>query len=136
MPLLNTPDVGRIFGRGIAFPPRVGADGRIAWSTGMDNVRECIRIILLTEPGERIQLAEFGGKLRSYLFEPNTAATRRLIQEEITTSLELWEPRVALQGVTVDEDPEDNRAAIATIAYKVLASGTDEQISLRLQLGA
>ena len=27
-------DAGRIFGRGIAFPPRVGADGRVAWSEG------------------------------------------------------------------------------------------------------
>src|SRR5436305_1697397 len=29
-------DDGRIFGRGISFPPRVGPDGRVAWSAGPD----------------------------------------------------------------------------------------------------
>jgi len=47
-------DQGRIFGRGMSFPPRVGADGRVAWSEGEVNVRESIRIILMTEPRERI----------------------------------------------------------------------------------
>ncbi len=40
-----------LFGQGLGFPPRVGADGRLVWSGGEDNVRESIRIILLTEPG-------------------------------------------------------------------------------------
>src|SRR5688572_18372206 len=129
MPSPVMPDTGRIFGRGIAFPPRVGPDGRMAWSAGMDNVRESIRIILLTEPGERIMLAEFGGKLRTYLFEPNTPATRRLIQEEITTSLQRWEPRIALQSVNVDPDAAEGRAAVATIYYKLISTGSTEQVS-------
>jgi len=56
-----TYDPGKILGRGISFPPRVGADGRIEWSVGEANVRESIRIILLTEQRERVRLAEFGG---------------------------------------------------------------------------
>ena len=43
---------GDLFGRGIAFPPRVGTDGRISVSAGPENIRESIRIILMTEPGE------------------------------------------------------------------------------------
>ena len=54
-------DAGRLFGRGISFPPRVGPDGRVAWSEGEVNVREAIRIILMTEPRERLRLPEFGG---------------------------------------------------------------------------
>ena len=134
MATVTIPDAGRIFGRGVAFPPRVGPDGRVAWSVGVDNVRESIRIILLTEPGERLMLPEFGGRLRSYLFEPNTPATRRVIQEEIRNALTLWEPRIQLLNVAVDSDPNDARAAIATISYKLIATGADGQVSLRLQL--
>jgi len=47
-------DIGRLFGRGISFPPRVGPDGRVAWSEGEVNVRESIRIILMTEQNERL----------------------------------------------------------------------------------
>jgi uncharacterized protein len=54
-------DTGRILGRGISFPPRVGPDGRVAWSEGDVNVREAIRIILLTEQRERLRLPAFGG---------------------------------------------------------------------------
>jgi len=53
---------GALIGRSISFPPRV-VDGRVAWSEGADNVRESIRIILMTEPGERLRLQEFGGGL-------------------------------------------------------------------------
>ena len=56
----------------MSFPPRVGPDGRVAWSEGEVNVREAIRIILMTEPRERLRLPEFGGGLSRFLFEPNT----------------------------------------------------------------
>ena len=68
-------DAGRLFGRGLAFPPRI-VEGRVAWSAGEANVREAIRIILMTEQRERIRLPEFGGTLGRFLFEPNTVATQ------------------------------------------------------------
>ena len=57
-----------IYGQGMSFPPRLGADGRMAWSSGPDNIREAIMLILLTQPGERLMLPDFGGRLRSFLF--------------------------------------------------------------------
>ena len=53
--------------KGMAFPPRVGADGRVAWSEGEANVREAMRVILMTEPGERLRLPEFGAGLARFL---------------------------------------------------------------------
>src|SRR6266581_2898195 len=47
-----------IFGKGISFPPRVGPDGHVAWSWGEQNVREAIRVILMTNLKERIRLPE------------------------------------------------------------------------------
>ncbi len=79
-------DPGRLFGRGIAFPPRI-IEGRLAWSAGEANVREAIRIILMTEQRERIRLPEFGGTLGKFLFEPNTVATRQRIQDQIAIAL-------------------------------------------------
>lgn len=129
-------DFGRIFGRGISFPPRVGPDGRIAWSEGPENVREAIRVILLTRPGERQMLPEFGANLQASLFEPNTVATRRLIQEQILRSLKRWEPRVSVQTVTVDEDPAEARGALASVEYTLVASQAADRMSLRLPLTA
>jgi phage baseplate assembly protein W len=128
-------DEATIFGRGISFPPRLGPDGRLAWSVGPQNIREAIRVILLTVPGERLMLAGFGGKLRRFLYEPNTVATRREIQDEIVRALSQWEPRISLDAVTVEADPLEDRAAVATINYRLVASQATDQISVRVALG-
>jgi phage baseplate assembly protein W len=129
-----TPDPGALFGRGIAFPPRVGPDGRVAWSAGETNVRESIRIILLTEERERLRLPEFGGGLARYLFEPNTAATRQLVRDRIERALAEWEPRVRMESVAVEPDPRDPEAAVATITYRLVATRAPERVSLAVAL--
>jgi len=126
-------DNGNLLGRGIGFPPRV-VDGRVAWSAGETNIRESISIILRTERRERLRLPEFGGGLTTFLFEPNTASTRRLIQDRITKELALWEPRIIVEMVTVEADPEDRQAAIATITYRLVATQVRERVSLTVPL--
>lgn len=125
---------GRMFGRGLAFPPRVGGDGRVAWSEGELNVRESIQVILLTERRERLMLPEFGGGLSGYLFEPNTVTTRRLIKDRIQRALEQWEPRISVEGVEVEADPDDPQAAVATITYQLVATQTRERVRLGVTL--
>lgn len=125
-----------VFGSGISFPMRLGPDGRVAVSAGPDNIREMIRVILLTEPGERLRLPEFGGGAGRFLFEPNTVGTRRRVQERIEDALRRWEPRIRLQSVAVDEDPDDPQAAVATVRYELVATRAAEQVSVRVQLAS
>jgi uncharacterized protein len=127
-------DAGTLYGRGMSFPPRVDADGRIAWSEGEDNVRENIRVILLTRRGERLLLPEFGGGLDRYLFEPNTVATRQLLRDDITRALARWEARIQVQDVTVEQDARDAAVAIATIHYRLVATQQAERVSLVVTL--
>ena len=128
-------NAGKVFGRGISFPPRVGADGRVAWSEGETNVRESIRVILMTEQPERLRTPNFGGSLGRFLFEPNTVATRRSIQDRITKELAQWEPRISVESVNVDADKDDPTAAVAVITYKLIATQTVERVSLSVTLG-
>ena len=125
---------GQIYGRGFAFPPRLGENGRVAWSEGGRNVRESIQIILLTEFDERLKLPEFGGGLRSFLFEPNTTSTRRLIEERIVQALGQWEPRIRLESVSVEPDAGDDRVVSVIIQYRLVADGAADQIGLTLRL--
>lgn len=127
-------DPGRLFGRGMSFPPRVGPDGRVAWSEGEKNVREAVQVILMTEQRERIRLPEFGGGLSRFLFEPNTVTTRHLIQDQIIKALAAWEPRIAVESVRVEPDTEDPQAAIATISYKLVTTQARENVSVTVQL--
>jgi uncharacterized protein len=125
-----------IFGKSMAFPPRVGANGRMMWSQGETNIRESIAIILKTAQRERVQLSGFGAGLGRFLFEPNNAATHAQVAHEIDLALRQWEPRIALEDVEVRADPVSNDAAIATITYRLVASGAAERIAVNVPLGA
>jgi phage baseplate assembly protein W len=129
-----TMDLGKLFGRGIALPPGVGSDGRVRWSEGEDNIRDAIQIILLTEPGERLMLPDFGAGLGRFLFEPNTVSTRRAIGEQISSALRRWEPRIILENVEVEEHPDALEAAVATIAYRLVSTDTLERVSIEVRL--
>lgn len=123
-----------IFGQGLSFPPRVGADGRLAWSEGEENVRESIRVILLTETSERLMREEFGCGLRRFLFEPNTVTTRALIREAVTASIKAWEPRVSVEEVTVEPDEEDARLIAVEIQFRLVATQAVGRLGVTLQL--
>ena len=122
------------FGKGIAFPPRVGADGRMLWSEGERNIQESIAIILKTEPSERAQLPRFGAGLSAFLFEPNNAATHARIAHAIDSALKKWEPRIAVERVEVAADPKASETAVATIAYRLVATGGAQRVAIDVPL--
>lgn len=126
--------IGALFGKSMAFPPQLDGDSRTAWSEGEDNIRESIRIILSTEPGERLMLPSFGAGLRRFLFEPNTVTTHRRIEESVRQSLDRWERRIKVDEVAVQADPEDAQSALVTLRYTLVANQVSDQLLLRVQL--
>jgi phage baseplate assembly protein W len=124
-----------LYGKGISFPPRVGPDGGIVWSSGELNVRECLCTILRTAPGERMQRPTFGAGLDRMLFEPNGISTLRLIQEEVAQSIARWEPRVSLGDVTVSVNAVDPRDVDVTITYTLIATGVRERLQMTVSSG-
>jgi len=126
---------GAVLGRGLAFPPRVGGDGRLVWSEGEANVRESIEIVLKTERGERLRLPDFGAGLGRFLFEPNTTTTRNQLRERIGKALLAWEPRITVESVEVEPDPFDAEAASVTIAYRLVATGALERMNVTVPVG-
>lgn len=123
-----------LYGKSLAFPPRVGANGQMVWSEGELNVRESIALILQTQPGERLLLPDFGCGLDRFLFEPNSIATLRQIQEEIKLALSRWERRIRLDDVHVAASPADPRAVDITLYYTLVATQTQERLSMVMAL--
>lgn len=123
-------------GQGISWPPRIDGDGRLRLSSDADNVREAIQVILLTEPGERVRLPEFGAGLGRFLFEPNIPATHIAIARRITQSLMRWEPRIRVAQVEVDADPSDPQAALATITYRLVSTAQQATLSISIPVAS
>ena len=77
---------------------------------------------------------DFGCGLDRYLFEPNSIATLRLIQEEVKLSIQRWEPRVTLNDIVVAVNPTDARAVDIIIYYILVATQTPERLSMTIAL--
>ena len=127
-------DEGKLFGRGIHFPPKITANGRWAWSSGAENIRQSIQIILQTEPLERLMLPSFGSGLKKMLFQANTVETHSFIEELISRALEHWERRIKVTVVEVMADPKELNTAWITLRYKLVSTQTPDQMQLRVQL--
>jgi len=123
-----------LLGKGVNFPFSVGSDGRIGWSAGETNIRQSIEIILRTDLGERVQLGRFGTGLTPLLFDPNTASTHARVADRIHRSLKAWEPRIKLEEVDVREHQNQTETAVATISYRLSATGQTERIAIDIPL--
>jgi phage baseplate assembly protein W len=124
------------FGKGVGFPPRVGAAGRITWSEGERDIEQSIAIILRTDHNERIGLPQFGASLSAFLFEPNNAATHARVANAVEAALKKWEPRIAVETVDVSPSTDSGDEAIATIAYQLVATGNAATISVTIPVAA
>lgn len=125
---------GDLFGRGLGFDLRIGPSGSFVWSEGADNIRESIRLILMTEPGERLMRPTFGAGLRRFLHEPNVAATHRLIEERIIDALRRWEPRIKVGQVEITAHPSDPAHALVTIFYDLVATSESAQVRVSVPI--
>jgi phage baseplate assembly protein W len=125
-------DEAALYGRGLAFPLRLTPEGRLAWSTGEANIRESMRLVLLTAQGERLRRPDYGAGLERFLFEPNVPTTWRAIEEVIRRQLAKWEPRVQVEAVQVAADPSDPEAAIAELSFTLVATAQAGRMSLSI----
>lgn len=110
--------------------------GRLGYPDLADSVRQLIRIILSTRPGEQLMRPDFGAGLELLLHEPNTLATRRQIRERVQSALERWERRIVLDRVEVWEVKDEPTHVRVEIAYRLARNGTPGALGLTIQLEA
>jgi phage baseplate assembly protein W len=111
-------------GRGWAFPIGVGYDDEVATAAGPPHIEQAIRLILQTEPGERVMRPDFGAGLRGLLFEPVNTSTLALARHRVEQALVRWEPRINLQAVDVLADDAGGGRLLIHIDYAVRATNT------------
>lgn len=116
-------DTARTFlGVGWAFPPRLEPDGAIARAELEADIRESIRIILGTEPGERVMRPDFGAGLRAFVFEPVSTTTMARLEVTVRDSLIAWEARIDLESVVVTTNVGERNALLIDVTYRVRAT--------------
>ena len=110
-------------GKGWAFPIAVDAGGDIATAAYEEDVRQAVRVIIGTEPGERVMRPDFGTGLRGLMFEPINTTTIALAQHRVHRALVLWEPRIDSINVKVTADPPRGCLTI-DVSYRIRTTNT------------
>ncbi len=117
-------------GRHLAFPFRIGADGRTAApASDAEHVRDEVLQLLLTAPGERPFVPEFGGGVRKLVFEPASDVLRGIVKARITQALSRWlGQRLTLEMLEVTFSGE-----LIEIEIKYRPTGSQDSRVLRFQ---
>jgi phage baseplate assembly protein W len=82
-----------------------------------DAVKESIKNLILTDRGERLMQPDLGGNISGMLFENITPATLILIQNNIRTTIDLYEPRAELIDVIASSNIDDNVVKVEIAFY-------------------
>ena len=109
-------------GVGWAFPVSIDAHGRIALARQERDIEEAFRIILLTPKGQRVMRPEFGCQIHELIFAPNDANTAGLATYYVEEALGMWEPRIRVQEVNAQQDPDDAGRLLIDIHYEIKAT--------------
>lgn len=117
------PDAKAFLGRGLAFPIAVDGSGAIAMAQYEEDIRQAVRIILDTDPGERVMRPDFGAGLRALVFEPINTHTLALARHRVEQALILWEPRIDSVAVTTQARPREGLISIE-VRYRVRTTNT------------
>ncbi len=91
-----------------------------------------VRNLILTNHYERPFHPEIGSNVRKMLFEPISPLTANYLQREIEDTIRNYEPRVRLQQVVVQTEPDSN-AYSAIISFFINNNTAPTTINFVLQ---
>lgn len=113
----------------------VPQNGQLVYPTLEQSVRDSIRIILSTRPGEQLMRPRFGAGLQNFLDEGNTIAVRRQIQAAIMDNLQSYETRIVVDRVDVDPVDGAPSEIHVQIHYRLLRTNAAQQVGITMQAG-
>jgi uncharacterized protein len=116
--------------------PVPDANGQLNYPTLQESIRQSVRVILRTRPGEQLMRPRFGGGLQSFLNEPNDLTTRRRIYDLITESLDRWERRILVDRVDVLEVPGFPSRLRVEIVYRIRRTGASQRLGVTMDIGS
>ena len=96
-------------------------------------VKQAILNLLLTQKGERIYDPEYGSDLKSHLFEPLDFGTAGSIKDNISKTIDAYEPRVSIETLLVEPNLESNGFDVR-LDFQVLSRADIPPISIEFFL--
>ena len=105
---------------GVALPlNRSKADGFEMIKSLKRLVRQNLKMLILTNPGERVMRPSFGVGIKSYLFSNYGDDVEAQINSKIRTQVESYMPAVQIVKILFDGSSRDHNQLAVTIVYAI-----------------
>lgn len=85
--------------------------------TGNSAIIGALRNLILTNLYEKPFQPSFGSRVRGLLFEEVSFITANVLQTELSNAIANFEPRVGIDAIKVQANPEENRYDVAIRFY-------------------
>jgi phage baseplate assembly protein W len=119
--------------RFLDYPYRVGGSGTPNSTTADDHLSDLILQVLFTNPGERVNLPDFGVGIQRLVFAPNSDTLRSSVQFLITTNLNRWlGDRIKVEQVNVTSEPGLEETVTLEIVFSVKATQERQRVEVRV----
>jgi phage baseplate assembly protein W len=123
-------------GAGWRFPILPDESGTLGYVDGDTNVEQSLRVLLLTNLGERVMRSDFGSKAQRLVFAPGSVQYLGLLETTVRESVRDWEPRVELEDVRAEVNPSDETRVTVSIGYRVRRTNTRNNLVFPFYLGS
>lgn len=109
-----------LLGRGWSFPVAIDqASGQIAMSEYEQDIKESLRIIIETAPGERLMRPDFGCGIHELVFSTISQNTLGLFESRVREAITKWEPRVDIIQLDISTRDAFNGKLEIQLTYRV-----------------
>jgi len=112
-------------GRGWSFPPAFSrASLAVEMVSDLEDINQSLRILLSTTLGERLMQPMFGTQLWKMVFYGMTNTLINELREMVDQAIVRWEPRIVVEDIAINVDPEVPGLVNILINYVVSLTNT------------
>lgn len=121
-----------VLGKGLKSPlTNDPGNGDFETVSGADNVRQCLKDLLLTRVGERVMNEDFGTRIPDALFD-DRAGIIDVIPLQIVEAVQRYEPRIS--NVSVTAAPYQENGVLIRVTYRLRSTGRRDNLVYPLYL--
>ena len=98
-----------------------------------ETIKQNLKMLVLTAPGERLMIPEYGVGLRNYLFEQNISAVRTDLGNAIRDQVALFMPFIKIIELEFGSSPVNPQILTTTLKYTIPNTTTIQSLDIEME---
>ncbi len=100
--------------------------------TALESIKQDLKMLILTNRGERIMLPDYGASIRSFLFQQNTDQLKNNISTSISYQISKYMNFISLRSIDITDDPINENSIKIRIEYSVPSLSSRQELNLSI----